>query len=247
MIDIYLLVMSERFGSGVIGLDELIGGGYITSSGVVLLGPIGVGKSILSRQFIWNGLVKGDQCLIVSYDHALEDIKHSMLKCDMDISPFLENEQLKIIDYYRIDYQNLESNSIPNEYTAKGLIDIFRNYESKMAEAFSQKKRFRAVIDSISPLLSLVNILDLFRLAHTMSSYARKYNGGGIITLHRGAQQRIFEVLTTQMTENVIELDRKIKDDRIEYQLYVSKFLNIEHSKRVHKYVLSKKGIEMVA
>ena len=56
--------------SGVVELDELIGGGLDRGSSTVLLGPAGVGKSTICAQFIASATERGERSVVYTFDES---------------------------------------------------------------------------------------------------------------------------------------------------------------------------------
>jgi KaiC/GvpD/RAD55 family RecA-like ATPase len=69
--------------TGVIGLDEMLSGGIPSGHIVAILGSPGTGKSTISLQFIYAGLLKGENCIYLS----LEENEENIIKTD--IKPFV--------------------------------------------------------------------------------------------------------------------------------------------------------------
>jgi circadian clock protein KaiC len=59
-----------RLSSGVLGLDEMMGGGLPQGTATIVAGPSGAGKSVLSLQFLDEGLARGEGCLYVSFQEG---------------------------------------------------------------------------------------------------------------------------------------------------------------------------------
>jgi circadian clock protein KaiC len=53
--------MSERIPTGVAGLDEMLGGGFLPETANLVEGAPGTGKSTLGMQFIVNGILRYDE------------------------------------------------------------------------------------------------------------------------------------------------------------------------------------------
>jgi len=66
--------MAERVSSGITGLDELIGGGFVKNSINLVSGATGTGKSIFGLQYIWHGLQTGENGVFISLEQEPENI-----------------------------------------------------------------------------------------------------------------------------------------------------------------------------
>jgi len=67
--------MVERVKTGVAGLDEILKGGIARNATVLVSGNPGTGKSILSMQFLYNGVHEFDERgIYLSFEETAEDI-----------------------------------------------------------------------------------------------------------------------------------------------------------------------------
>ncbi len=52
--------------SGIPGLDEMIGGGFIKGSVFVLIGETGTSRTMFSLQYLHQGLLEGEKVMYIS-------------------------------------------------------------------------------------------------------------------------------------------------------------------------------------
>lgn len=103
----------ERMKVGIIGLDDMLGGGLIPGSICAIIGTYGTGKTTFALQFIWEGLKKGEHIIYISLEEREERIFDYMLQKGWDIKPFM-NKSLFVIKLDPTDF-NLANNRIKNE------------------------------------------------------------------------------------------------------------------------------------
>lgn len=84
----------ERIESGIGGLDELIKGGFLKNSSVLVTGAAGTGKTIFCSQFIWKGLKEGENCMFITFEEKPEKIRESAGKFGWDFKKYEEKGQL---------------------------------------------------------------------------------------------------------------------------------------------------------
>ncbi len=65
---------SERVSTGNPRLDAMLGGGFIRGRTYLVTGETGVGKTILSLQFLLNGLTKNETCVYVTIDERIDGV-----------------------------------------------------------------------------------------------------------------------------------------------------------------------------
>ena len=122
----------ERVKVGILGLDDMLGGGLIPGSICSIIGTYGTGKTTFSLEFVWDGLKKKENVIYISLEEREDRILTYMQLKGWDVKPFL-NKSLYVIKLDPTDF-NLANNRIKNELPR--LID--------------QVKANRVVIDPIS-------------------------------------------------------------------------------------------------
>ncbi len=60
----------ERISTGISGLDALIEGGFPKGFTILIAGNPGTGKTVLTSHFLYNGLIKNENGLYVSFSEA---------------------------------------------------------------------------------------------------------------------------------------------------------------------------------
>lgn len=122
----------ERVKVGILGLDDMLGGGLIPGSICAIIGTYGTGKTTFSLEFIWDGLNKGERIIYISLEEREERILAYMKLKGWDITPFL-NKSLFVIKLDPTDF-NVANNRIKNE----------------LPKLIEEVKASRVVIDPIS-------------------------------------------------------------------------------------------------
>jgi KaiC domain protein len=129
----------ERVKMGIVGLDDMLGGGLIAGSICTIIGTYGTGKTTFSLEFVWNGLQKGEKVIYISLEERKERIVAYMQQKGWDITPYLE-KSLYVIRLDPTDF-NLANNRIKNE----------------LPRLIEEVKASRVVIDPISLFEDLFN------------------------------------------------------------------------------------------
>jgi len=122
----------ERVKMGILGLDDMLGGGLIPGSICAIIGTYGTGKTTFSLDFVWDGLTKGERVIYISLEEREERILTYMKQKGWDITPFL-NKSLYVIKLDPTDF-NVANNRIKNE----------------LPKLIEEVKASRVVIDPIS-------------------------------------------------------------------------------------------------
>lgn len=89
-----------KVGSGIEGLDGLIGGGFEQSSTTLVMGDAGCGKTTFLAQFLYNGAVKyGEPGVLLSFEEPSESIVKHMRNFGFDFAALEEQNLFSAISY----------------------------------------------------------------------------------------------------------------------------------------------------
>jgi KaiC domain protein len=122
----------DRIKVGILGLDEMLGGGLIQNSICSIIGTYGTGKTTFSLEFVWEGLKRKENIIYISLEEREERILTYMEQKGWDVKPYL-NKALYVIKLDPTDF-NLANNRIKNE----------------LPKLIEEVKATRVVIDPIS-------------------------------------------------------------------------------------------------
>ncbi len=129
---------AKRVETGVLGLDELLGGGYIPNTVNIVLGSAGVGKTIFALQFLLKGLENGEKGIFVSFDMNEKSVANLALSMGWnEIEDYIDRGRLLIGSNFHVEdivYLNSE------------LLDFILSNSSNNG--------VRIVVDSFTPLIA---------------------------------------------------------------------------------------------
>jgi len=127
-----------RVRTGIIGLDELLGGGYRPNTVNIVLGSAGVGKTIFALQFLLKGLENGYKGVFVSFDMDVKNV--------LDLARSMGWEEVE--DYVRSGKLVVGSNFHVEDimYLNDELLNFILNHNSE--------DNLRIVVDSFTPLIA---------------------------------------------------------------------------------------------
>jgi len=97
----YVELAIDRISSGVRELDELLGGGLPKGSNILLIGPLGTGKSTLGRRFITEGLHNKERCMVATIDDSPRQIREKISDAlEIDVLEYEEMDLFSLVDAY---------------------------------------------------------------------------------------------------------------------------------------------------
>ena len=133
-----------RTKSGIEGLDQLTYGGFPTGKSYLISGEPGTGKTILSLQFLLEGLKHNEKTIYISIDEKPEHVINDARALGWDLQHHLQNESLNIIDI---------TNYFGSSKDKEGNTLDYKLIVSKITDYIKSINPTRIVIDPIAPLI----------------------------------------------------------------------------------------------
>jgi len=88
----------DRVKTGIPGLDEMLGGGFLPQSANLVEGATGTGKSTLGMQFIYNGIqLYNEPGIIVTFEEFPQQFYHDAASYGWDFKRLEQEGKLRII------------------------------------------------------------------------------------------------------------------------------------------------------
>ena len=92
------MILTERVPTGITGLDPWIEGGFPKGRSILLTGDPGTGKTIMSLQFLMEGLARGEKGIYVAADEEPMDILEQASSMGWDLEKHVANKELSILN-----------------------------------------------------------------------------------------------------------------------------------------------------
>lgn len=87
----------QRLGFGIEGWDRLTHGGVARGSTTALLGNPGVGKTLMGMHFIYDGLKRGENCLIAGFYESPQALLEKAHSVGLDFRSYFDSGALQVI------------------------------------------------------------------------------------------------------------------------------------------------------
>jgi len=130
------------------GMDEILYGGIPERNVVLISGGPGTGKSIIGKQFLYNGLTHGDPGVFVALEEHPVSVIRSFKHFGWDITKYEKEGTFAIVDAFTA---GIGSTAQKEKYLVKD-IDNVGELSSFLREAIKDTNAKRVVIDSVSTL-----------------------------------------------------------------------------------------------
>lgn len=107
----------EQVSSGNAEFDQLLSGGLMRGTSVLLMAPAGAGKTLLAVHYILAALRRGEAATIFLFDEDASLLLTRLAKMDMDLRPHLDSGLLQV---HQVDVAELA----PGEFAHRVRLDV---------------------------------------------------------------------------------------------------------------------------
>jgi KaiC/GvpD/RAD55 family RecA-like ATPase len=221
--------MEERVKTSVKGLDKLIGGGLIPGSVMLIAGKAGAGKTIMCAQYIYNGALAGEPGLYITTEETPAKIRKDVANFGWDIEKLEKEKKFVILEIGPMRLAEMES---------------------IIKEAKRKYKIQRCVIDSLSvfalyfekPFAARKRLYSIFKVVGDLDITT-------IVTAEIPEDsERLSRLgLAEFMADGVIVLQYLPMGRQFKRALQIRKMRMSDHSKNIHPFRITKRGIEVFA
>ncbi|MBI1972233.1 MAG: AAA family ATPase [Candidatus Aenigmarchaeota archaeon] len=141
-----------RVKTGVPGLDELMEGGLIPGSAVLVAGHTGAGKTLFCLQFLWNGLQKGEPGVYISFEQTPEELKDDAMVFGWNFDSYERKGMCKIAFYnpFEIaDVNKLVTDEIGKVRAKRVVIDSTSVFAMYLNDEFKVREKLYKLIEKL--------------------------------------------------------------------------------------------------
>jgi len=217
----------ERLKSGIDGLDELIGGGFLRPSNIYVVGEPGSGKTTFGTQFLCEGAKKGEKGI---YFSTLGEPAFFALSY-MSRFNFYDEEAFNNMAYFKDLYDEISKSTEP----AAGFETILRIVE--------REKPKRVVIDSLTPLA--MRERDEIGYRATLFELLAKLKLNMCTTLMVGEIKKGGADIESYLADSVITINSVLRGVEYIKYLRIAKMRGVNHSKKIYAFQITQNGIEI--
>lgn len=151
-----LSVVSNRVPTGIVGLDDMIEGGFPRGSLILLAGSPGSGKTIASAYFLYHGAKNlGENGIYVSFAERREFFLDNMRRFGLDFEMLESQGKFKFLDVMTTREESVSSTLgiVLREVSEIGAKRLVIDSFTAVAQAFKRKIDARIILHLIDKLM----------------------------------------------------------------------------------------------
>ncbi len=224
----------RRLSTGIVGLDEMMGGGIAVGDSLVLAGPTGTGKTTFALQFVAAGLRAGEAAVIAIFEEHPEVYLERAKGFGVDLRDAVRQDKLRIIYLRPLDLSVDETldeirRSAEQVGAARVVIDSISGFEMALAPTFREDFR-----ESLYRLIGALTGLGV-----TMFSTVEV--AGADAGLHLTGYQVSF-LTDVILSQRYVEIEGELRK-----ALVVVKMRGSDHNREFRAYDLTPTGVQLRA
>jgi len=223
--------------TGIIGLDEITGGGFPTGRPTLICGDAGSGKTLMSMEFIVRGAIEfNEPGVFMAFEEKADELAMNVASLGFDLKKLQADKKIRV-DHVHIERTEIEETG---EYDLEGLF-------IRLGHAIDSIKAKRVVLDTLENLFSgLTNqrILraELGRLFH----WLKEKGVTAVITGERGDGKLTRHGLEEYISDCVILLDHRVIDQISTRRLRIVKYRGTVHGTNEYPFLIDEEGISVL-
>lgn len=224
---------SDRIPTGIVRLDEMLGGqGVYRGSSVLITGAPGTGKSSISAKFADTTCRRGERTLLFAYEESADQLLRNMRSIGIELAQWVEKGLLQI-HCSRPTMHGLEHHLVMTHDTVVAfrpsvvVVDPISNLTLDNSEA------------EVKP--TLMRLIDFLKQQQITSLFTSLTTGGTATNAPEGSQLGVSSLMDTWLQLRNVEFNGERNRT-----LYVLKSRGMRHSNQVREFVLSDAGIDLV-
>lgn len=223
-------VSRERISTGILQLDEMLGGkGFYRGSTILLSGTAGTGKSSVAAHLADETCRRGERCLYFSFEESQAQIMRNMKSISISLEPHVKKGLLKFHST-RPTVHGLEMHLV----LMHKLIDEFKP-SVVILDPVTSMRNAGTVDDSASMLVRLVDFLR----KRQITGFLLSLTGGGDVL------ETTDEGLSSMVDTWFLLRDVEVGGERNRL-MYVLKSRGMAHSNQVREFRITSSGIRLV-
>lgn len=217
----------DRVATGIAGLDEMLSGGFLPGSAILLRGAPGVGKTTLALQFLLHGARNGEPGLMISFEEFPQSLHRDAESLGWNLKELEEKEMLRL------------------HFTSpQVLLESLKSPASALNRLMLEGSVRRVVLDSVAHFTRLTN--DPVALRGIYNTLINALKREQVTTLLVGEEgrfesQRIQHGKLTYIVDTIVLLRYVEIDSAMQRAMAVIKMRGSDHVKDIRRYEISTK------
>lgn len=222
--------------TGILGLDNITGGGLPQGRPTLICGSAGCGKTLLGVEFLVRGATEyNEPGVLMTFEETSEEITQNVASLGWDLDQLSADGKL-IIDYVYIDPQGIQESG---DYDLEGLF-------IRLGSAIQEIGAKRVVLDTLEVLFAGLSNTSIVRSElRRLFRWLKSQGVTAIITGERGDNALTRHGLEEYVSDCVIRLEQRTVEELSTRFLQIFKYRGSRHGTNEYPFLIEENGISI--
>ncbi|HUQ84852.1 MAG TPA: circadian clock protein KaiC [Candidatus Limnocylindrales bacterium] len=219
--------------TGIQGLDEVTEGGLPKGRPTLICGGPGCGKTLFGIEFLVRGATEfNEPGVFMAFEETPEELIQNVKSLGFDLESLVKQKKL-YLSYVKVERSEIEETG---EYDLEGLF-------IRLSHAIDSIGAKRVVLDTLESLFSgLDNTAILRAELRRLFRWLKDKGVTAVITGEQGTGQLTRQGLEEYVSDCVILLDHRVRDQITTRRLRIVKYRGTTHGTNEYPYLIDKEG-----
>ena len=222
--------------TGILGLDNITGGGLPKGRPTLICGSAGCGKTLLGVEFLVRGATEyNEPGVLMTFEETSEEITQNVASLGWDLDQLSADGKL-IIDHVYIDPQGIQESG---DYDLEGLF-------IRLGSAIQEIGAKRVVLDTLEVLFAGLSNTSIVRSElRRLFRWLKSQGVTAIITGERGDNALTRHGLEEYVSDCVIRLEQRTVEELSTRFLQIFKYRGSRHGTNEYPFLIEENGISI--
>jgi circadian clock protein KaiC len=223
--------------TGIQGLDAITGGGLPRGRPTLVCGGAGCGKTLFAAEFLVRGAAQfGEPGVFMSFEETDAELKANVASLGFDLAGLVRRKKI-LLEHVHIERSEIHETG---EYDLEGLF-------VRLNHAIASIGARRVVLDTLEALFAgLPNEAILRAELRRLFRWLKDKGVTAVITAERGREQLTRHGLEEYVSDCVILLDHRVRDQIATRHLRVVKYRGALHGTNEFPFLIGDKGLSVL-
>jgi circadian clock protein KaiC len=229
--------MLAKCPTGIKGLDEIALGGLPLGRPTLVCGGAGCGKTLMAMEFLVRGVTEfNEPGVFMTFEEAPEELAQNVQSLGFDLGRLVAEQRLALC-HVKVERSEIEETG---EYDLEGLF-------IRLDHAITSVGAKRVVLDTIESLFaSLGNAAILRAELRRLFQWLKARGVTTVITGERGDATLTRQGLEEYVSDCVIMLDHRAKEQLSTRRLRIVKYRGSAHGTNEYPFLIDAEGIDVL-
>lgn len=223
--------------TGIAGLDEITAGGFPKGRTTIVCGGPGCGKTMLGIEFLVRGALQfNEPGVLMAFEETPQDMAKNVASLGFDIQELADRKKL-YLDYVYVEPSEIQETG---EYDLEGLFIRLQN----AVESIGAK---RVMFDTLEALFSGFSNPGILRAEfRRLFRWLKDRELTAVVTAERGDGTLTRQGLEEYVSDCVILLDHRVKDQISARRLRIVKYRGTRHGADEYPFLIDEQGMSIL-